>query len=186
MARSLALYQKRHAGRSPKRVIIHKSTEFKEEEIDGCFDSWKTPEGLDLIQVKQDVSWRGVLIDPPRGSQQKGRPAAYPCRRGTCLQLSGRDVLLWTQGNAPTAVGGKDFYKEGKGIPSPLMLTRYAGHGAWDTGCRDVLGLTKMDWNNDNLYDRLPITLSFAKTLAQVVKRMPSIAPRPYESRFFM
>ena len=187
MARSLALYQNRHAGRTPKRVIVHKTTEFKTEEIEGCFDSWKAPEGLDLVQIKQDVSWRGVLIDPPRGGKdQKGRPALYPCRRGTYLQLSGRDVLLWTQGNAPTAVGGRDFYKEGKGIPSPLMLTRYAGHGAWDEGCRHVLGLTKMDWNNDSLYDRLPITLSFAKTLAQVVKRMPTIASKAYESRFFM
>lgn len=187
MARSLALYQNRHAGRSPKRVVVHKSTEFKSDEIEGCFDSWKAPEGLDLVQIKQKVQWRGVLIDPPREpNAEKGSPAGYPCRRGTYLQLSGRDVLLWTQGNAPTAVGGRNFYKEGKGIPSPLMLTRFAGDGAWDEGCRHVLGLTKMDWNNDSLYDRLPITLSFAKTLAQVVKRMPTIAPKPYESRFFM
>lgn len=186
MARSLALYQNRHAGRSPKRVVVHKSTEFKPDEIEGCFDSWKAPEGLELVQIKQDVRWRGILIDPPRGREQRGRPAGYPCRRGTYLQLSGRDVLLWTQGNAPSAVDGRNFYKEGKGIPSPLMLTRFAGHGAWDEGCRHVLGLTKMDWNNDSLYDRLPITLSFAKTLAQVIKRMPSIAPKAYESRFFM
>jgi len=186
MARSLALYQHRHAGRSPKRVVVHKSTEFKPEEVDGCFDSWKAPEGLDLVQIKQSARWRGVLIDPPRQQSDRGNPAAYPTRRGTYLQLSGRDVLLWTQGNAPTAVGGRNFYKEGKGIPSPLMLTRFAGHGAWDEGCRQVLGLTKMDWNNDSLYERLPITLSFATALAQVVKRMPSIAPKPYESRFFM
>ncbi|HEY8224863.1 MAG TPA: hypothetical protein VIG25_06260, partial [Pyrinomonadaceae bacterium] len=43
MARSLALYQNRHAGRSPKRVVVHKSTEFKPDEIEGCFDSWKAP-----------------------------------------------------------------------------------------------------------------------------------------------
>lgn len=187
MARSLALYQNRHAGRPPKRIVVHKSGEFKTEEIEGCFDSWNTPEGLDLVQIKQSVGWRGVLIDPPKSpSSEKGTASAYPVQRGTYLQLSGRDVLLWTQGNAPTAVGGKNFYKEGKGIPSPLLLTRFAGHGAWDEGCRHVLGLTKMDWNNDSLYDRLPITLSFAKTLAQVIKRMPKIAAKPYESRYFM
>jgi hypothetical protein len=37
MARSLALYQRRHGGRSPKRVVIHKSTDFKPDEVDGCF-----------------------------------------------------------------------------------------------------------------------------------------------------
>jgi hypothetical protein len=187
MARSLALYQNRHAGRSPKRVVVHKSTEFKAEEVDGCFDAWRGSEGLDLVQIQQDVFWRGILIEPPRSKNtRKGIPAGYPCRRGTYLQLSGRDVLLWTQGNAPTAVGGQNFYKEGKSIPSPLLLTRYAGHGTWDEGCRHVLGLTKMDWNNDSLYDRLPVTLGYAKVLARTLKRMPQIAPKPYEFRFFM
>lgn len=187
MARSLALYQNRHAGRSPKRVVVHKSTEFKSEEIDGCFDAWSGAEGLDLIQIQQGAFWRGILIDPPRdGRSAKGIPAGYPCRRGTYLQLGGRDVLLWTQGNAPTVVAGKNFYKEGKGIPHPLLLTRYAGHGAWDDGCQHVLGLTKMDWNNDSLYDRLPVTLGYAKVLARTLKRMPHIAPKPYEFRYFM
>ena len=36
MARSLDLYRRRHAGRTPRRVTVHKSTEFKPEEIDGC------------------------------------------------------------------------------------------------------------------------------------------------------
>jgi hypothetical protein len=187
MARSLALYQNRHAGRSPKRVVVHKSTEFKPEEIDGCFDAWTGSEGLDLIRIQQHVFWRGILIDPPHNTNSvKGIPAGYPCQRGTYLQLGGRDVLLWTQGNAPSAVGGKNFYKEGKSIPSPLLLTRYAGHGAWDEGCRHVLGLTKMDWNNDSLYDRLPVTMGYAKVLARTLKRMPQIATKPYEFRFFM
>lgn len=187
MARSLALYQNRHAGHSPKRVVVHKSTEFKPEEVDGCFDAWTGSEGLDLVQIQQDVFWRGILIDPPRWrGSKKGVPARYPCQRGTYLQLSGRDVLLWTQGNTPTAVGGRDFYKEGKSIPSPLLLTRFAGHGAWDEGCRHVLGLTKMDWNNDSLYDRLPVTLGYAKVLARTLKRMPHIAHKPYEFRYFM
>ena len=83
--------------------------------------------------------------------------------RGSYLQLSGRDCLLWTQGDAPSAVGGKNFYKEGKSIPSPLLLRRFAGHGPFDTNCREVLGLSKMNWNNDGLYDRLPVTQAYAK-----------------------
>lgn len=187
MARSLALYQRRHAGRGPKRVVIHKTTEFKKEEVEGCFDAWSGAAGLDLIQIQQDVSWRGVLIDPPKmRDSRKGLPARYPVARGTYLPLSGRDVLLWTQGNARSAVGGKDFYKEGKGIPSPLMVTRHAGHGGWEENCRHILGLTKMDWNNDSLYDRLPVTLGYAHVLARTLKRMPHIASKPYEFRFFM
>lgn len=187
MARSLALYQRRHGGRAPKRVVAHKSTEFKPQEVEGCFDAWRSAEGLELIQVQQDVSWRGVRIEPPKGEQgPKGVAANYPIERGSYLQLSGREVLVWTQGNAATVVGGRNYYKEGKGIPSPLLLRRFAGHGGWDQAARDVLGLTKMDWNNDALYDRLPVTMAYAAILARTIKRMPELAPRPYQFRFFM
>lgn len=185
MARSMALYQRRHAGSVPKRVVVHKSTYFTPDEVEGCFDAWPASDGLVLIQVQQDSAWRGVQINPPLARDTKGTPARYPCRRGTYLPLGGREVLLWTQGNVPTARHG-DFYKEGKGIPSPLLLTRFAGHGGWDEDCRDLLGLTKMNWNNDNLYDRLPVTMGYAKVLARTVKRMPRLAPQPYQFRMFM
>ena len=40
--------------------------------------------------------------------------------------------------------------------------------------------MTKMDWNNDDPYDRLPATLNFADTLAMIVKRMPKLQPHSY------
>jgi hypothetical protein len=187
MSRSLALYQRRHAGRSPRRVVVHKSTEFKEEEIDGSFDAWPGVETLELYQIQQESLWRGIQIDPPRNSGQRtGSPSSYPCARGTCLQLGTRELLLWTQGNAPKATGGHNFYKEGKGVPHPIVLKRFAGHGSWEESARGVLGLSKMNWNNDSLYDRLPVTLRYASILARTLKRMPTIQTRPYEFRFFI
>lgn len=185
MARSLWLYQRRHAGRPPRRVVVHKSTEFKREEVDGCFDAWLAAEGLDLVQVQQDTLWHGVLLNK-RPGEPKGEPESYPCVRGTYLPLGAREVLLWTQGNAPTAVGGKNYYKEGKGVPTPLLLQRFAGHGGWDDTCSAVMGLSKMNWNNDGLYDRLPVTMGYAQVLARIVKRMPHLGTAPYQVRFFM
>lgn len=187
MARSLALYQRRHVGRTPKKIVVHKSTEFKPDEVDGCFDALRVAD-VELIQVQQDAGWRGVLIDPPRSPDTiKGTAAAFPCERGTYLPLDGRTVLLWTQGNAPkAALDGRNFYKEGKGIPEPLQLKRFAGHGAWDEPCDAVLGLSKMNWNNDSLYDRLPVTMAYAQVLAQVIKRMPRLLSDTYQFRFFM
>jgi hypothetical protein len=43
-----------------------------------------------------------------------------------------------------------------------------------------------MNWNNDALYDPLPVTMSYAKTLARVVKRMRGLGSTPYQFRFFM
>lgn len=183
VSRSLDLYRRQHAGEAPRRVIIHKTTPFKEEEIEGCFDAWARDDGLDLIQVQQDVSWCGIHFE----RDQEGRPVTggYPCPRGVYLPISGYDVLLWTQGDVPQ-VDGRHFYKEGKGIPHPLLLTRFAGRGRWEGACRVVLDLTKMNWNNDSLYDRLPVTLSYASTLARVFKSVAAPSTGPYQFRFFM
>ncbi len=187
MVRALGIYQGRHGGRTPKRVIIHKSTEFKKEEIEGCFDAWKAPVGLDLIQIQVSTPWRGIFFGPPPfGVGKKGSVQRYPCQRGTYLQLGTRDMLLWTQGNVKSILKEGNFFKEGKGIPFPLVIKRYGGHSSWDDICTEILGLTKMNWNNDSLYDRLPITLGYSKILARVVKRMPELTRRPYSFKFFM
>jgi hypothetical protein len=163
-------------------VVVHKTTRFTGDETEGCFDAWNGVESIDLIQVTQDCDWRGVIWEgakPPK-------PSNFPCLRGTELFLSGLDVLLWTKGNVPSAVGGGNYYKEGKGIPSPLLLSRCAGHGHWEETCSQILGLTKMDWNNDSLYDSLPVTLKYAQTLARTLKRLPTLESREYQFRFFM
>jgi hypothetical protein len=66
--------------------------------------------------------------------------------------------------NAPDATGGRNCFKEGKGIPDPIMMVRHAGHGGWEDTSNAVLGLTKLNWNDDALYDRLPVALGFAST----------------------
>ena len=180
MARSLSIYQRKHSGDPPKRVVVHKSTEFRREEIDGVFDAFPGADDIELVQVQDRCGWRGVLIP------EKNRVHSYPCHRGTTFQLGEYEALLWTQGNLPEVARGKDYYKEGKGIPEPLLLVRHAGLGSLDDLCRETLALTKMDWNNDGPYDRLPATLNFADTLAMIVKRMPNLQPHSYPVRLFM
>ena len=180
MSRSLAIYQKKHSGDPPRRVVLHKNTQFRPEEIEGVFDALPHVDNVELVHVQQSCGWRGVLISAPQ------QPHGYPCPRGAMLQLGDYETLLWTQGNLPEITNGKDYFKEGKGIPEPLLLTRYAGLGSMEALCRETLALTKMDWNNDGPYDRLPVTLNFAGTLATIVKRMPKLEPRSYPVRLFM
>lgn len=186
MARSLSLYQRRHGGGSPRRVVVHKTTPFRREERDGCFDAWDVCGDIDLVQIQDFFSWRGIKYDSPTHIERLAKPSAYPCERGLILPLGPRDLLLWTQGDVPDVAGGRHFFKEGKGIPEPLFLTRWAGHRPWSDLASEILGLTKMDWNNDALYNRLPVTLGYAGVLAGVVKRMRTLSPMPYQFRFFM
>ncbi|MHB1039208.1 MAG: argonaute/piwi family protein [Desulfobacteria bacterium] len=185
MTRSLDLYRRRHAGRSPRRVMIHKTTEFKRGEIDGCMEALHLCEAVDLVQVVEDVGWRGVRID---GGDilKRAAPAAFPVSRGTLLGLGPREALLWTHGDV-RGIGARGSYFQGaRSTPRPIRLVRHAGHGPWDDTARAVLGLSKMDWNNDALYDPLPVTIGYAKVLARVVKRMRGLGSAPYQFRFFM
>ena len=185
MTRSLDLYRRRHAGRSPRRVMVHKTTEFKREEVGGCMEALHLCEAVDLVQVVDDVGWRGVRMDRDRNSGTKGTAAAFPIERGTVVGLGPREALLWTHGD----VGGvtrRSYFQGAKSTPKPVRVVRHAGHGPWDDTLRAVLGLSKMNWNNDSLYDSLPVTMAYAKVLARVVKRMPSLGSTPYQFRFFM
>jgi hypothetical protein len=98
MTRSMDLYRRRHAGRSSRRVMVHKTTEFKRDEVDGAMEALHLCEAVDLVQVVEDVAWPGVRIDGSGGAK-KGRPAAFPVSRGALLGLGPRDALLWTHGD---------------------------------------------------------------------------------------
>lgn len=179
MTRCLSVYQERNAGKPPKNIVIHKSTEFKDDEINGCYDALQVCENIELVQIQQNSPWKGIKIEA------KQKVAGYPCDRGTILRLD-NDLLVWTQGDIILARDGRHFYKEGRGIPAPILLKRYAGHGSLYESAYSILGLSKMNWNSDSLYDRLPVTLEFAKKLAQTIKRMPNLEAKPYQYRFFM
>jgi hypothetical protein len=180
MSRSLDIYRRRHSGHKPRRVAVHKNTEFRRGEIDGCFDALSTVHDVELVHVQQNVSWRGVFVP------ERKKIDPYPVPRGFYLPLSETEALLWTQGNARSIVGGNNFYKEGRGIPEPLLIKRFAGQNDLRSTCRAILALSKMDWNNDGPYDRLPVTLNFASILANIVKRIQHLEAKPYPFRLFM
>jgi hypothetical protein len=185
MTRSMDLYRRRHAGRSPRRVMVHKTTEFKPPEVDGCMEALHLCEAVDLIQVVEDVGWRGVRMDRVPNAK-KGTATAFPVHRGTVLGIGDREALLWTHGDVPGVAERGSYFQGKRSTPHPLRLVRHAGHGPWDDTARATLALSKMNWNNDALYDHLPVTLEYAKVLARVVKRMDSLGKGPFQFRFFM
>lgn len=184
ITRSMQLYRRRHGGVSPRRVMIHKSTEFKQEEAFGCFDALPTCESIDLVQVVEDVGWRGVRWERDRKDSQKQAATGFPVKRGTLIGIGARDALLWVHG--AVTFNNRTYFQGSRSTPQPIRLVRHAGHGSWDDTARSVLALSKMNWNNDNLYDPLPVTMSYAKVLSRVLKRMSGFGNSVYHFRYFM
>jgi hypothetical protein len=186
LSRSLEIYQSGHAGRSPSKVTVHKNTEFKEEEILGAVDSFRKGTEVELVQIVKDVPWRGIRYDV-----NKPQPYNYPVERGTYLPIETDEALLWTQGSVQgvhVKNSSWNVYKEGtlKPTPSPILLRRFSGAGGWHDTCSGILGLTKMDWNNNTLYKKLPVTLVYSKAFADILQQNPNMVDDVYDFRNFM
>lgn len=189
VSRGVEIYRL-HNGAPPKRLIIYKTTDFRREEVDGCFDAWSKNENLDLISINQSTPWKGTLLTKQRNNPSKTWSSFYPVNRGTYLPTGEYQVLLWTQGNVSgIAPDNRPFYREARRIPEPILLTRWGGHGSWNDVVNYTLALTKMNWNNSGLYDPLPATLLVSSKLARFVKHMPSVSNlvnHKYDLRFFL
>jgi hypothetical protein len=187
LSRSLEIYQTGHFGRVPRKITIHKNTVFTEEETLGALDSFRDTTEVELVQVIRETDWRGIQYDEktPRS------PHSYPVTRGTYLPLDKREALLWTQGSVVGVhVDNPKYkvYKEGalKPTPAPILLRRFSGVGGWHDTCAGILGLTKMDWNNNTLYKKLPVTLVYSKLFADIIQQNPNMVDAVYDFRSFM
>ena len=191
LSRSLLLYQNGHYAHVPRKIFVHKSTRFTEEEIQGALDAFGSKTEVELIQIVRGTEWHGLKVDPPQRRGEKARPAGYPLDRGSYLPLTETECLLWTQGsvsgvNAQQA--NRPVFKEAvfKPTPNPILLRRWSGAGGWHDTCSSVYSLTKCDWNNNTLYKTLPATLVYSQRFANVVKGTPDIVDDVYDYRFFM
>ncbi|MCY4421418.1 MAG: nuclease PIN [Gammaproteobacteria bacterium] len=187
LSRSLEIYQSGHFGKTPRKVTVHKNTPFKEEEILGALDSFCDGTEVELVQIVKNISWKAIRFSMKSPHQ----PFNYPVERGTYIPIEVDEALLWTQGSVVGVHIEKpnyNVYKEGalRPMPSPILLRRFTGAGGWHETCSAIVGLTKMDWNNNTLYKKLPVTLVYSKYFANIVQQNPNIVDTVYDFRNFM
>ena len=167
-----------------KRVVIHKTTPFIREEIAGIMQAFSGIE-VELVQIQDYCPWRGIRFGTDPGPKAYG----FAVKRGLVVKIDRDSFLLWTHGCVihPELSGTYNYYKGARGIPAPLLVRRFAGNASGDTLAKEILMLTKMNWNSgDSLYKTLPVTLDFAKVLARMSKQNEAIFDKAYDFRFFM
>ena len=187
MSRSLEIYQRGHSGRAPKKVTIHKNTPFRDDEALGAMDAFNAQTEVELVQIVKSTNWFGTRYN----AAATPGPDGYPVTRGTYLPISPDETFLWTQGSVkgvhmlgPT----RDVYNEAtlKPVPSPLIVRRFSGSGGWFDTCAGIIGLTKMDWNNNTLYKKLPVTLEYSQRFAKIIQQNPNLVDAEFDFRNFM
>lgn len=169
-----------------ERVVIHKTTPFTKNEIRGINQALIGIEDVELIQIQEFTNWRALLSDYKDIKQG----ASFALSRGTVIKLDDDSFLLWTHGTIKSdeLLGDKlNYFKNGRGIPAPLLVRRFQGHGSGDEIVKEILMLSKMNLNSgDSLYKVLPVTLDFAKTIARMVKQQNRQVNTLYDFRYFM
>lgn len=152
----------------PARIVIHKSSHFRDSEREGFLRALdeKGIRARDFVTISDtDIRLFG--------------DSDYPPKRGTLLTISETEGVLYTRGTV-------DFYKTYPGmyVPSPLKVTVYEQDSSLETLCEEILGLTKMNWNNTQMDGRLPITLECARKIGDIMKYV-SLTEKPQVSYSF-
>lgn len=138
----------------PKRVVVHKTSNFSDAEADG-FLSAAEELRIDTVDFVTVMDSKLRLF----------RNGGYPPYRGTSVEIGQNHQLLYTRGS--------NWYYgtyPGMYIPQPLELRVLRSEQSADFLAREILGLTKMNWNNTQVDGKYPITLSCARKVGEIMK----------------
>lgn len=166
MTKALQTYTEK-AGRTPSRVVIHKTTLFSDEERKG-FAKAIGNTAKDYVTINSKNPFRFLRV------------GNYPVLRGTVVHLSKGKCLLYTSGFTP-----RIRTYPGHHVPEPLLIT-HQGDSEIVEICREIVGLTKLNWNTTEFATQLPITLEFATKVSKVLSELDEGKPLKNHYRFYM
>lgn len=161
---SLKVFRGQH-GHYPARVVLHKTSRFDRNELDGFHKAIdeRDIDYADFVWVQKSMT-------------RLYRMGIYPPLRGSLLRFDKDQALLYTRGSV-------DFFRTYPGmyIPRPLMLRCQVLGQPLQHIALEMLALTKMNWNNTQFDNGLPITIAAARQVGEVLKYVgedQEIAPR--------
>lgn len=166
LSEALRTYRIR-SGREPLRVVIHKTTLFSKEEETGCDEAIGNA-ARDFVTISDRHSFRFARV------------GHYPVLRGTLIRISQDKALLYTTGYITRV---RTY--PGPRIPQPLLITHH-GDSQMEEMCKEIMGLTKLNWNTTAFATELPITLEFARKVGRVLSELPEGRVLQNHYRFYM
>ena len=151
-------------GVPPRRVVVHKTSEFwgpehgEHNELDGFY------EGINSVYPNLEID----LVALRQTGVKLFREGNYPPLRGTYVRLEDQHHFLFTMGYIPYLHTYPGSY-----VPEPWQITDHRGGTAPRDLLLEVLALTKMNVNNCAFADGTPITLLFSHRIGDIMKHIP-------------
>jgi hypothetical protein len=136
----------------PKELFIHAKTFFNDEEWSGFEEA-----------ADKKCKIIGIRINE-RAAFKMYRNGKYPIPRGFLFQYDTNKAYLWTKGFIPRIKTYPGFE-----TPNPLDIQIDRGESDLYTVCRDILSLTKLNYNACLYADGTPVTLKFADSIGEIL-----------------
>lgn len=136
----------------PQEIFIHAKTYFDDAEWKGFEEAVKGKSRIIGIRIRANGTFKLYRHDP------------YCVPRGTMLQYDEFKAFLWTKGFIPR-------FKTQIGLetPNPIEVSITRGDANIDAVCRDILSLTKLNYNACIYGDGVPVTLKFADSIGEIL-----------------
>ena len=136
----------------PNEIFIHAKTFFDDPEWAGFEDAVAGKSKIIGVRIKENSTFKLY------------RQYSYCVPRGMMLQYDDRKAFLWTKGFIPR-------FKTQIGLetPNPIDIAVTRGEADIEVVCKDILGLTKLNYNACIYGDGIPVTLKFADSIGEIL-----------------
>lgn len=136
----------------PEEIFIHAKTYFNDDEWNGFLEAAKDKSKIVGVRIRTDSNFKLY------------RDYSYCVPRGTVLLLSDTSGYLWTKGFIPRLQT-----QLGLETPNPLSVEIARGEQNIEIVCKDILALTKLNYNACIFADGEPVTLRFADRIGEIL-----------------
>lgn len=160
----LKAYREQEGPEDLREIFLHSRSTISKIEFDGYKKACPSEVKLVGIRVRQD-----------RDGLRLYRQGKWPIVRGTAWILNGRSAYLWASGFKPAVLS-----YDGWEVPVPLRIDIEHGEADIHQVAKDILGLTKLNYNACKLGDAAPVTIGFSDTVGEILVSNPTLKnPRP-------
>ena len=167
---ALETYNQLH-GKGLTEVFLHSRSEISAEEFEGYRAA--APDGVEVV---------GIRVRQSRDGPRLYRPdKPWPVMRGTLWQHSPSGGYLFGSGFRPR-LGTYDGWE----TPAPLQIDIQHGEADVVDVARDILGLTKLNYNACNAGDSLPVTIKFSDAVGEILVSNPTVTDRKPTFRYYI
>lgn len=157
-------------GKPLKEIFLHYRAWINKDEYEGF--QLACPPGVKLVCVRVHQEKKEVRLY---------REGTKPVIRGTLLKVNDRRCYLFSSGFKPF-LGTYDGWE----TPAPLRIDIQHGEAEIGQVAKDILGLTKLNFNECKFGDSDPVTIGFSDAVGEILVSNPDIKEADPRFKFYI